>query len=169
MAPKDTVQQLINRRNELLQKASEARNVDELVKWYSKDATFCNICTSNTPRTTSNFPNSKTYQNLTITGTQALHDFYSSTYTAIPTFKITSAVSTGTAEFVASELECQGTAGVALPQMGIAKGASFKLKGVSLFWWRWEGGGEEWGGGLDEESVKGWKIVRENAYHQVVG
>ncbi|KAF2165676.1 hypothetical protein M409DRAFT_23966 [Zasmidium cellare ATCC 36951] len=151
MASKDTIQQLINRRNELLQKASETRNVNDLIKWYSKDATFCNV-----------------YQNLTITGTQALREFYTSAYTAIPTFKITSAVSTGTAEFVASELDCQGMAGVALPQMGIQKGASFKLKGVSLFWWRWDGEGEEWGGGLDEESVKGWKIVRENAYHQVV-
>lgn len=52
--------------------------------------------------------------------------------------------------------------------MGLKAGEMLKLRGVSLFWWRWEGEGDEWNGRLDEANVKGWKIVKEHAYHQTV-
>lgn len=62
-------------------------------------------------------------------------------------------------------MECEGTAAVSLQQMGLEAGATFKLRGVSLFWWRWEGERDAWNGSLDDESLRGWKIVQENAYH----
>jgi hypothetical protein len=36
---------------------------------------------------------------------------------------------------------------------------------VSLFWWRWEGKGEEWNGDVSEDAVRGWKVIRERAYY----
>lgn len=85
----------------------------------------------------------------------------------MPTFKITPLGTNGNLDFVALEMSCEGTAGVDLLMMGLKAGEVLKLRGVSLFWWRWEGESKEWHGGLDEASVRAWKIVREHAYHQI--
>ena len=73
-----------------------------------------------------------------------------------------------TPEFMAVEMECEGKADSDQPAWGLKAGDSLKLKGVSLFWWKWEGSGSEWDGSLDDEVVRGWKIVEEHAYHTPV-
>ena len=69
-----------------------------------------------------------------------------------------------TPEFTAIEMECEGTAGTDIPALGLKAGEVLRLKGVSLYWWRWEGPSDEWDGSLSDEAVRGWKIVREHAY-----
>jgi hypothetical protein len=84
----------------------------------------------------------------------------------MPTFRITEPKTTGfTPEFVAAEMRCEGEVAVDLPHIGLKAGETMRLVGVSLFWWKWEGKGEEWDGSLSEDAVKGWKIVKERSYY----
>lgn len=104
-------------------------------------------------------------KNFSITGWNNIRDFYAATYEAIPTFRIQLVRATCyTPEFTTVEMTCEGEAGKDLPAVGMKAGDTMRLVGVSLFWWRWEGKGSEWGGGLDDETVRGWKIVEEQAY-----
>ena len=69
-----------------------------------------------------------------------------------------------TAEFVAAEIICEGVPGFDMPAFDIKKGEKLRLEGVSLFWWKWEGPGDDWDGSLGEEQLRGWKIVEEHVY-----
>jgi hypothetical protein len=103
--------------------------------------------------------------NISLQGWDAIHDFYAAGYKAMPTFKILDPKTTGfTPEFVACEMKCEGITAVDLPQAQLQAGETLRLIGVSLFWWRWEGPGENWDGSLSEEAVRGWKITEERAY-----
>jgi hypothetical protein len=64
-------------------------------------------------------------------------------------------------------MKCEGQVGADLPAVGLKAGETASYIGVSLFWWRWEGDGEAWDGSLSEDSVRGWKVVEEHAYHQI--
>lgn len=98
-------------------------------------------------------------------GIDAIREFYSQAYAAMPTFRITDPKITGfTPEFVAAEMQCEGETVVDLPHIGLKAGDTLHLIGVSLFWWKWEGEGEAWDGTLSDEAVRGWKIVRERSY-----
>lgn len=100
-----------------------------------------------------------------VVGVENLRKFYAQIYAAIPTFRITSSKSTDhSAEFVAIEMTCEGISAFAMPGTAVKEGDKFEMVGVSLYWWKWEGPGEQWNGNLSEEGIKGWKIVRESAY-----
>lgn len=104
--------------------------------------------------------------NISLSGFEAIHSFYSKAYEAIPTFKVDVVKITGPSpDFTVCEMRCEGDVAVDMPHMGLKSGDKLKLVGVSLFWWRWEGGPEGWNGSLDEQSVRGWKIIAERAYH----
>ena len=99
-------------------------------------------------------------------GSEALRKFYANAYDAIPTFRISNSKTTGfTPEFVVCEMNCEGEATKDVPHLRLKAGDLLKTTGVSLFWWRWEGKGNEWDGSLSEEGVRGWKIIQERAYH----
>jgi hypothetical protein len=84
----------------------------------------------------------------------------------MPTFRITDPKITGfTPEFVTAEMRCEGETITDLPHIGLKAGETLRLVGVSLFWWRWEGKGEQWDGSLSDEAIRGWKIVRERSYY----
>ncbi|KAI8623351.1 hypothetical protein F5Y19DRAFT_458915 [Xylariaceae sp. FL1651] len=145
---------LIERLNEIrfaaLRQASESRDVEALMSWHSKDATFVGKG-----------------QNICLKGRDAVREFYAMTYKSMPAFRITESKFTAhTLEFVACEMKCDGQAGIDLPGLGAKAGETVTLTGVSLFWCRWEGDGE-WDGNLSEEVVKGWKIIEEHAYYHV--
>jgi hypothetical protein len=108
-----------------------------------------------------------TVNNYSLEGIDAVRGMYAHVYKAIPSFKISDGGATGfMPEFVAAEMTCEGTAAMDLPQMGWKAGETMIITGVSLFWFRWEGEGEEWNGSLSDEAVRGWKIIRERAYYQ---
>ena len=95
-----------------------------------------------------------------------MREFYAQAYWAIPTFRGSNEGTTGfTPEFVACEMKCEGEPAIDLPHLGAKAGETLSWTGVSLFWYRWEGNGEEWDGSLSDEAVRGWKIIRERAYH----
>ncbi len=100
-------------------------------------------------------------------GIDAIREFYTQAYAAMPTFRIIEPKTTGfTPEFAAAEMRCEGEVAVDLPYAGGLKaGETLRLVGVSLFWWRWEGEGATWDGSLSDEAVRGWKIVRERSYY----
>ena len=99
-------------------------------------------------------------------GIDAIREFYTQAYSAMPTFRITEPKTTGfTPEFVACEMRCEGEAVIDLPHAGLKAGETLRLVGVSLFWWRWEGEGAQWDGSLSDEAVRGWKIVHERSYY----
>ena len=101
---------------------------------------------------------------ITITGWDAVRNHYAEIYRAMPTFRIVEAETTGyTPEFVVGEFVCETVAGADVPQSGVKKGDTIRMKAISMFWWRWEGEGE-WTGALDDEAVAGWKIYRERVY-----
>ncbi len=96
-----------------------------------------------------------------------MRGMYAHVYKAVPLFKISDGVGTGTTpEFVAAEMKCEGTAAVDFPEMNWKANETMIITGVSLFWFRWEGEGEEWDGSLSDEAVRGWKIIKEQAYYQ---
>ena len=99
-------------------------------------------------------------------GWEQISSFYTGAYKAIPKFKISEGQTSGHADFVASEMKCEGQVAFDLPERGMKAGDTLKMAGVSLFWWRWEGGGdgEEWDGSLSEEAVRGWKLFKEHTY-----
>jgi hypothetical protein len=98
-------------------------------------------------------------------GWTAIHEFYSMAYKGIPVFDITESKTTAfNPEFVALELVCEGEPAVDLPNLGMHAGDKMVMTGVTLFWWRWEGPGEEWDGSLSDEAVRGWKIIEERLY-----
>jgi hypothetical protein len=70
-----------------------------------------------------------------------------------------------TPEFVAAEMRCEGEIIYDMPHIGLKAGDTMHLVGVSLFWWKWEGKGEEWNGDVSLEAVRGWKLVRERSYY----
>ena len=99
-------------------------------------------------------------------GIDAIREFYTQAYSAMPTFRIIEPKATGfTPEFVAAEMRCEGEAVIDLPHAGLKAGETLRLVGVSLFWWRWEGEGAQWDGSLSDEAVRGWKIVHERSYY----
>lgn len=99
-------------------------------------------------------------------GIDAIRQFYTQAYSAMPTFRITDPKITGyTPEFVTAEMKCEGEVAFDLPHVGMKAGDSMRLVGVSLFWWKWEGEGSEWDGNLSDESVRGWKIIQERSYY----
>ncbi|KAI0141583.1 hypothetical protein GGR57DRAFT_404527 [Xylariaceae sp. FL1272] len=150
MADKTFVEKLNEIRLAGLREASESRDVDALMSWHSKDATFV-----------------APGQNISLEGRDAVQEFYAMAYDSMPTFKILESKSTGhTPEFVACEMTCEGQVGIDLPGLGAKAGETVTHVGVSLFWWRWEGDGE-WEGSLSQEAVRGWKIIEEHAYYQV--
>jgi ketosteroid isomerase-like protein len=150
MPTQDTIQALIEARTAGLKEASETRDVDALMSWHSADATFVDKVNGISHR-----------------GIDAIHAFYTQAYAAMPTFRISEPNITGTPEFVAAEMRCEGETCVDLPHMGLKAGDTLRFVGVSLFWWRWEGEGAEWDGSLSDEAVRGWKIVEEHAYHNL--
>jgi hypothetical protein len=104
-------------------------------------------------------------RNFSIVGLEALREFYANAYDAIPKFKISNfEITSVNPEFVVCEMNCEGVAAKDLPHLELKTGDVLKTTGVSLFWWRWEGEGNEWDGSLSEEGVRGWKIVQERAY-----
>ncbi|KID83824.1 hypothetical protein MGU_08909 [Metarhizium guizhouense ARSEF 977] len=147
MATQENIQRLIQIRNARLQEASEARDVDALMKWQAADTTFTDKVNGTV-----------------FSGWDAVRDHYAQMYRAMPTFRILRSETTGyTPEFVVGEFECEAVAGADMPQWGVKKGHVLRIKAVSLFWWRWQGKGE-WTGELDDEAVGGWKIYRERVY-----
>ncbi|KAH0592268.1 hypothetical protein MHUMG1_10014 [Metarhizium humberi] len=147
MATQENIQRLIQIRNARLQAASEARDVDALMKWQAADTTFTDKV-----------------HGTVVSGWDAVRDHYAQMYRAMPTFRILRSETTGyTPEFVVGEFECEAVAGADMPQLGVTKGDVIRIKAVSLFWWRWQGKGE-WTGALDDEAVGGWKIYRERVY-----
>ena len=84
----------------------------------------------------------------------------------MPKFKVSELQTSGHAEFVASEGKCEAQVAIDFPEKGMKAGDTLKLTVVSLFWWRWEGSGEEWDGSLSEEAIRGWKLFKEHAYVQ---
>jgi hypothetical protein len=92
---------------------------------------------------------------------------YQGYYAAVPKFEVIPLQVTGsTPEFVVSEMTCKGVAGFDLPAMGLKAGDTLELIGASLFWWKWEGEGEQWDGSLADEAIRGWKITHERVYFQ---
>ncbi|KAJ9605232.1 hypothetical protein H2200_010622 [Cladophialophora chaetospira] len=174
MATHTTVQELIKTRLTHIKEASERRDVDAVVSWYSKDATFVDPGTTRfpfhgIPVDFYLFVRLKV-RNISIVGSEALRRFYANAYDAIPTCKISNPEMTGlTPEFVACEMNCEGEVAKDVPPMGLKAGDTLKTTGVSLFWWRWEGKSKEWDGDLSEEGVRGWKITQERAYHLMTG
>ncbi|OAQ59458.1 snoaL-like domain-containing protein [Pochonia chlamydosporia 170] len=147
MATQENIQHLIHVRNARLKEASEARDVDALMKWQAADTTFTDKVNG-----------------VAVSGWDAVRDHYAKIYLAMPTFRILQSEATGyTPEFVVGEFECEAVAGADMPQWGVKKGDALRMKAVSMFWWRWEGKGE-WTGALDDEAVSGWKIYRERLY-----
>jgi hypothetical protein len=103
---------------------------------------------------------------ISLEGVDALRQFYTQAYAAMPTCRFTEGKTTGfTPEFSASELRLEGEVAVDLPHWGLKAGETLRLVGVSLFWWKWEGEGPEWDGSLSDEAVRGWKLVRERSYY----
>lgn len=97
-------------------------------------------------------------------GWDNIHAFYAQAYKMIPVFRVAPSRTTApTPEFVASEMSCEGEVGMDILALGLKAGDTMKLKGVSLFWWKWEGDGE-WNGELSEEKLRHWKIAEETAY-----
>ena len=163
------IQALIEKRAAGLKDASEKRDVDDLMSWHSKDATFINSGMRASLRYVLALVNHHAAQDITIAGRDAIRAFYAQAYAAMPTFKIHTFKITGfTPEFVACEMECEGKVSTDLPGFDLKAGDSMRLKGVSLFWWKWEGEGEDWDGTLSEAAIRGWKIIEEHAYHQRV-
>lgn len=101
-------------------------------------------------------------------GWDAIRDFYSVAYKAVPQFwwfRLNHSKITGfTPEFMALEMRCEGQVAANLPHLGMNPGDTLLLTGVSLFWWRWEGPGTAWDGSLSEEALRGWKITEERVY-----
>lgn len=98
-------------------------------------------------------------------GVDAVRAFYTMAYQALPRFQIIEGKTTGfTPEFVASELVCEGVSAFDLAEKDVKAGETLEFKGVSLFWWKWEGSGDEWDGTLTDEAIRGWKIIREHVY-----
>jgi hypothetical protein len=167
MASKTVVEKLNEIRLAGLQQASESRDVDALMSWHSKDATFYVPGTMNKRTLTRRRLTRYLGQSILLKGREAVREFYANVYNGMPTFKVTESKSTGfTPEFVACEMKCEGQVGNDLPGMGFKAGDIVTHIGVSLFWWKWEGEGE-WDGSLSEDVVRGWKVVEEHAYYQV--
>lgn len=102
---------------------------------------------------------------ISIEGWDAIREFYTHAYTAVPTFKVHMVGLTGpTPDFCAVEMECQGQMATNLPGTDSKSGDVMNLIGVSLFKWKWEGEESDWDGSLSEETVRCWKIVDERAY-----
>jgi len=149
MHSQEAIQALIEARFASLREASEKRDVDALMSWHAKDAVFNDVVNG-----------------VSREGIDAIREFYTQAYSAMPTFRITEPKTTGfTPEFVAAEMRCEGEAVIDLPHAGLKAGETLRLVGVSLFWWRWEGEGAQWDGNLSDEAVRGWKIVRERSYY----
>ena len=170
MATHNTVQTLIKTRLTHIKEASERRDVDAVMSWYSKDATFVDPGTTRLPLhgLAVDFHSFERLEvrNVSIAGSEALRKFYANAYDAIPTFRISNSKMTGfTPEFVVCEMNCEGEAAKDVPHLRLKAGDILTTTGVSLFWWRWEGKGNEWNGSLSEEGVRGWKIIEERAYH----
>jgi hypothetical protein len=107
-----------------------------------------------------------TVKNFSVEGKESIRRFYTIAYEAIPTFNIQVVnITCHSPEFVALEMMCEGKAAKDLPALALKAGDTLKLTGVSLFWWRWEGKGEEWNGDVSEDAVRGWKVIRERAYY----
>ncbi|PWI64551.1 hypothetical protein PCL_09564 [Purpureocillium lilacinum] len=150
MATQENIQPLIQIRQARLKEASEARDVDALMKWQAADTTFTDKVTGTV-----------------VSGWDAVRDHYAKIFLAMPTFRILQPETTGyTPEFVVSELECEAIPGEDMPQWGVKKGEVLRMKAISMFWWRWEGKGE-WTGALDDEAISGWKIYRERSPGQI--
>ncbi|KAK2593597.1 hypothetical protein QQS21_008685 [Conoideocrella luteorostrata] len=148
MATQEAIQALAKARQELLRAASESRDVDALMASMSKDIIFTNK-----------------FAGVTVQGWDAVRDFYAQAYESIPQFSISNVTTTSFApEFVAGEMDCAGVLAKAMPQMNLKEGDMLKLRGVSLYWWRWEGKAGGWDGSLSDEAVRSWKIYKETAF-----
>lgn len=102
---------------------------------------------------------------VSVSGADAIRNFYANAWKAIPAFSIESVkVTAPTPDFTAGEMRCEGEVAVDLPHLGLRAGDRLKLVGVSLFWWKWVGDPKGWTGSVDEESLRGWKIAAERAY-----
>lgn len=102
---------------------------------------------------------------VSVSGSDAIRNFYANAWKAIPAFSIESVkVTAPTPDFTAGEMRCEGEVAVDLPHLGLQAGDRLKLVGVSLFWWKWVGDPKGWNGSVDEESLRSWKIAAERAY-----
>ena len=118
------------------------------------------------PLISTNRTGSLSVQNISIQGWEAVREFYTKAYEALPTFRISNArISGPTPEFTVCEMRCEGEAREDVPYLGLKAGDTLRMTGVSLFWWRWEGNGDEWDGSLSEDQIRGWKIIDEHAYY----
>ena len=163
------IQALHEKRAAGVKAASERRDVDDLMSWHSKDATFVNCGMRVSLRYVHAHVGHHAANDITIAGRDSIRAFYTQAYAAMPSFKVRILKLTGfTPEFVACEMECEGKASSDMPGFDLKAGDSLRLRGVSLFWWRWEGEGEDWDGTMSEAAIRGWKIIEEHAYHQRV-
>lgn len=100
----------------------------------------------------------------------AFHTFMAQSFAGMKSLKILETQTTGTLDFTAWEMLIEIESDVDEPLLNIKRGQKSYVRGVSLQWWRWEGGSLEDGGGdeeerkLSEEGLEGWKIVREHDY-----
>jgi hypothetical protein len=102
-----------------------------------------------------------------------VHAFLSQNFDAMTSLTLLETQTTGTLDFTAWEMLLEVEYGVDEPLMGIVKGEKGFVRGVSLQWWRWEGGGddgeekekgEEAEEMLREDRLEHWRIVREHDY-----
>ena len=90
----------------------------------------------------------------------------------MPVFKIQPREVTVAGNCLILEMTCEGT--MAAPpaessgneQLSSATPATVRMVGVTLLWWRWEGGFSEGNSdsGSSDSSLLGWKIIEERAY-----
>lgn len=174
MADTESIRALHETRLQRLKAASEKRDVDELMTWYSQDAIFEDPGKPAVPGADS--PSSlhdtlradmplSAANGKKIVGADRIREMYQGAYKAIPKFEILGSKLTGSgADFVVTEMRCKGIAAFDLPT-GLKAGDTLDLTGASLFWWKWEGNGE-WDGSLTDEAIRGWKIIHERVYFQ---
>jgi hypothetical protein len=93
----------------------------------------------------------------------AFHKSMTQNFRAMKSLKLLETQTTGTLDFTAWEMLLEVEYGVDEPLLGIKMGEKGYVRGVSLQWWRWEGGhaGED---RLSEEAIENWRIVREHDY-----
>lgn len=91
-------------------------------------------------------------------------EFFGKNFPMMEHMRILEDKTSGTADFSVWEMLLEVTYRVDEPKMGIAAGQTAFVRGVAVQVWQWMGDGEHWEGGLAEEEVRKWKIVREHDY-----
>lgn len=90
--------------------------------------------------------------------------FFSKTFPTMRRLCIVEQKTTGTPTHCAWEMLLEVEYDIDEPRMAIKAGAKAFVRGVAVQEWRWEGDEEGWQGGLEDDQVRGWKIVRGHDY-----